>query len=228
MRGGFGPQRILSRLGQDMKIAYITGIPGSGKTTLETNLRVQTGARQTTYEELSLSRDGQIAFIGRTSKKNGKPIKYAGLDAYDGKTEDLLDWMRNLGGQGVKYAVFSGIRDFKKYVPSMAEYGFGYGIFFNVKTPEKILQYRNKRREKSAIPKEVELERIRKEVERLEGKIALWERLQNKHPESIKVHVLQGSTMNRIESVLNYLDRKHDRSLRIIRKHHSERYRAKP
>ena len=205
-----------------MKILYLTGIIGSGKTTLEANLRRQTWAVEKNDLEVALSENNEIAFIGRTSAKRGdKKIKFAGLDAYKGTQDELLDKIRNLGESGVKYAVLSGLRNFKPYAPKFESYGLDFEIFFNKRTTGRVVKQRMRRRE------EQNMETIWTEKAKVErqqtwqaNEIERWRNLQEAY-KNIKITILKGPTKQRISRLLESVGRSYDHSKRIVRKAYS-------
>ena len=198
-----------------MKIIYITGPVGSGKTTLESNIRYQLDVFG---KKGDIVKSADVTFIGRMTRESGRIIKFGGLDAYEGNLEEEIN---NQYKEGTEYIVFSGKRDLKQMAKELPYY---FSTYIQKRRASRIHSQRKERRSKKKIYDfEEEMKGINGEVNWAKNELARWKKLQ-KENRGIYAEMLKGSTKERIQTLLDAID-KPMKYNRIIRKLHSERYR---
>ncbi|MFC1685452.1 P-loop NTPase fold protein [Nanoarchaeota archaeon] len=208
-----------------MKIIYITGTWGSGKTTLEANIRKQLKAPISTPYDYVLSEDREVGFIGRTASKDNKPIKYGGLDAFLGEKKDLMYEIEKLENRRVKYTVFSGSANLKKYIPGITNSEYEIEVFFNKRNSNRITNQRVRRKDQS---KNAKLTRIHVLFQQdwLSNEIKRWDKLQREYS-NVKATVLKGDTKQRTQTILQSMNKPHNPKLWVVRKPYSDFYKEK-
>lgn len=194
-----------------MDFVIITGVPGSGKSTLELNIRNQVGASG--YHKSSS--DG-IVFLGRFLSKNGnKFIRYPGLDTVEEKMVPLLSSVENY-----RYVVMSGDKSLIKCVDYYPQHTFH--VLFHRVSKKRIYKQRIKR----AVREKADLSWAfsEKKYQNFETRIKKYKKYAQDRS-NLKVTVLKGPTLKRIEDILSVMHKSlNDR--RIIRSF-SQRYVSK-
>lgn len=178
-----------------MKVIFITGTPGCGKSTLEANIRYQVGARDGT---LDFELVNNILFIGRMVGENGKPLRITGFDNFKGSLKRVIERAEFLN---IDYIVIAHCKQLVKQVEKL-ETPFHY--FVHLKRACRILRQRKKRRNKSEhfVKDNVALTRMNREIQKLKN----LPKSLSKHP-NIQVTILTGNTRNRVNMILSEMKR---------------------
>ena len=191
----------------NMKIILISGLSGSGKSTIEANIRIAYACKG--MEQITTS--GNVAFLGKYIGKSGKPLRYPGFDNF--RQSSIHQVIKKLSTQGIEYVILSAVRNFKNFAKQNPKYNVV--NFYNYRSPEKIYKQRNKRRlSKKVNPKE--LNKIRKQVEK-------YSNIKKLLP-NYDYRILKGKTKDRIYTVLQYIGYSGDIPEKLIRTPFSPRY----
>jgi hypothetical protein len=189
-----------------MKILYITGVIGSGKSTLDRLLRQQLDVYHDTSK---VPYNKGVCFIGEMYGKNNQKINFGGADKYKGGTEIITEELENQKKLGREYAVVSGILGKKKLINYAVCGNNELYAAFNRKGPITIKKYRERRRNpKRKYDPVKEMIGIKKGIRLLELQISKWEKDEIKYP---NIHVIafkkSERTRERVKTLLSILNK---------------------
>ena len=105
-----------------MQVVFITGTPGSGKSTLELNIRNNQGVGKQRGDFI-VGED--IVFLGNYMKKDGiRYLRYPGLDSMKKKNKKkrIISYIKKAESMGHKHVVMSGIMDISSITNELKEY----------------------------------------------------------------------------------------------------------